>query len=365
MSRLERWIAPVIAERPGPGQQQLLHRYAVWHVIRRLRARLRGGHATHHQVVAAQRIIKAAVALLGWLTAHDLTLATARQGDLETWLVTAQASHRTDAGNFVRWARKHKLTSLDFAAIRWGGPTGVIDTENRWEQARWLLHDGTVKPEDRVAGLLVLLYAQWPATISQLTLSHVQASGGQVRIQLGREPVVLPEPLDALVLQIAAARRGHAAIGAPAPDRHPLRAIALGRAVPARHRPARCSARPDARHPHHSRRRLAARLRRRLGRLRSRAQPPQQASRASSRCRSRPNMRGIQTVAIPESARGRLPRRGDRGPPGVHRPPARDPAQRGIPYSHRRRVGRLPRPFREAEGVRGHLRPRIRLTLRP
>jgi len=30
---------------------------------------------------------------------------------------------------------------------------------------------------------------------------------------LGPEPVVLPEPLDALVLQVAAARRGHAAIG--------------------------------------------------------------------------------------------------------------------------------------------------------
>ena len=215
MSRLDRWIAWVIAERPDPAQQQLLHRYAVWHVIRRLRARLGGdgAHATHHQVVAAQRNIKAAVALLDWLTAHDLSLPAARQGDLEAWLASAQPTHRTDAGNFVRWARKHKLTSLDFAAIRWGGPTGVIDTETRWEQARWLLHDGTLKPEDRVAGLLVLLYAQWPATISQLTLSHVQASRGQVRIRLGREPVVLPAPLDALVLKLLAARQGHAAIG--------------------------------------------------------------------------------------------------------------------------------------------------------
>jgi hypothetical protein len=102
MSRLERWTARVMAERSDPGQQQLLDRYAVWHVIRRLRARLGGAHAAHHQVVAAQRIIKAAVALLDWLTAHDLTLTTARQGDLETWLLTAQASHRTDAGNFVR-----------------------------------------------------------------------------------------------------------------------------------------------------------------------------------------------------------------------------------------------------------------------
>jgi hypothetical protein len=213
MSRLERWTARVIDERPDPGQQQLLHRYAVWHVTRRLRARLGGAHATGNQVIAAQRHIKAAAALLDWLSARDLTLATARQGDLETWLASAQATRRTDAGNFVRWARKHKLTSLEFAAIRWGGPVGVIDTEARWEQARRLLHDGTLKPEDRVAGLLVLLYAQWPATISQLTLGHVQASGDHVRIRLGREPVVLPEPLDALVLQLVTTRRGHAAVG--------------------------------------------------------------------------------------------------------------------------------------------------------
>ena len=211
--RLERWAAQVIAARPGPGQQQLLHRYAIWHVLRRLRGRLRGAHATPGQTDAARRNIRAAAALLDWLTAHDLTLATARQGDLETWLATAQASHRIHVGNFTRWARKHKLTRLDIAAVKWDGPAGVIDTETRWEQARWLLRDDTLKPEDRVAGLLVLLYAQWPATISRLTPGHIQAEDGQVRIRLGREPAVLPEPLATLVTQLAVTRRGHAAIG--------------------------------------------------------------------------------------------------------------------------------------------------------
>ena len=213
MTRLNHWISHVIGERPDPGQQQLLHRYAVWHVMRRLRARLGGTHATNGQVRAAQRVIKAATALLDWLTVRDLTLATARQGDLDAWLASAQASHRTDAGNFVRWARKQKLTSMDFAATRWGGPAGVIDTETRWQQACWLLHDDTLKPGDRVAGLLVLLYAQTAATVSRLTTGHIQASGNTVQIRLGREPVVLPEPLDALILQVAATRHGHAAIG--------------------------------------------------------------------------------------------------------------------------------------------------------
>jgi len=38
-----------------------------------------------------------------------------------------------------------------------GGSAQVIDTEARWEQAHWLLHEDSVRPEDRAAGLLVLL----------------------------------------------------------------------------------------------------------------------------------------------------------------------------------------------------------------
>ena len=51
------------------------------------------------------------------------------------------AGTELSGGDFVRWARRQKLTRLDFAAVKWGGPTGVIDTETRWEQARWLLHE--------------------------------------------------------------------------------------------------------------------------------------------------------------------------------------------------------------------------------
>jgi len=213
LARLEAWITQTIAGRPGPDERRLLHQYATWHVVRRLRGRLAGQHATYGQLVSAQRNVRAAIGLLDWLAARGLTLETARQGDLDAWLGDARAAHRTDAGNFVRWARRNKLTTLDFAAVRWGGPSGVIDTETRWEQARWLLHDDSPKPEDRLAGLLVLLYAQRTSVISRLTLSHVQPAGGQVLIRLGREPVVLPEPLDTIALQVAASRRGHAALG--------------------------------------------------------------------------------------------------------------------------------------------------------
>jgi hypothetical protein len=151
--------------------------------------------------------------VLDWLAARTLTLATVGQGDLEAWLAGDQAAHRDQAGHFVRWAKKQKLTRLEFPASRWGGPTGIIDTETRWEQARWLLHDDTVKSQDRVAGLLVLLYAQTPTAISRLTVAHLHAGGNQVRLALGAEPVVLPEPLAALIVDLVANRRGHAIIG--------------------------------------------------------------------------------------------------------------------------------------------------------
>ena len=178
-----------------------------------LRRRAGSEHITHGQAVTVQRHVRAAITLLDWLTAHGLELGTARQGDLDTWLTGDHAAHHGDAGNFVRWARRQKLTSLDFAATRWDGPSGIIDTEARWHHARRLLHDDTLKPGDRVAGLLVLLYAQGPAAISRLTLDQVHAGQQHVRLRLGREPVVLPEPLGALVLQVAASRRGHAALG--------------------------------------------------------------------------------------------------------------------------------------------------------
>lgn len=110
--------------------------------------------------------------------------------------------------HFIRWAATQKLTALSLPAIAWNGP-GPIDAQARWDQARQLLHDDTLKPQDRVAGLLILLYAQEPATIARLTLQDIDTSNGQTRLRLGPEPVLLPEPLDALVLALIATRHPH------------------------------------------------------------------------------------------------------------------------------------------------------------
>lgn len=213
LARLEQWITTTLTDRADPEQRALLRRYTLWHTLARLRARNNEQHATHGQAIAVQRNIRAAITLLDWLTRRGLHLEHAGQGDLEQWLADAPGTARVDAGNFVRWARRNKLTTLTYPATKWDGPQRVIDSQARWEHARRLLHDNTLKAEDRVAGLLVLLYAQSTATISRLTLEHVHATEHDVRLQLGREPILLPRPLDALVRELITTRHGHAILG--------------------------------------------------------------------------------------------------------------------------------------------------------
>lgn len=213
MVRLERSITDAIAARPDPDERYILKRYAVWHLLRRLRRRRKGEAITYNQATIIQANLRAAIELLDWLAQRGLTLRTADQGHLDTWLSGEGATRRGNTGNFVRWAASQKITRLELPAVRWNGPTASIDADKRWEQARWLLRDENIEDSDRVAGLLVLLYAQKVSAISRLSVDHVERGDRGVSIRLGQRPLNLPEPLAALVLGLVATRQGHAALG--------------------------------------------------------------------------------------------------------------------------------------------------------
>ncbi|MGH3257284.1 MAG: hypothetical protein ACRDOU_18130 [Streptosporangiaceae bacterium] len=218
IARLERFISDVLATRSDPDQRQILRRYAVWHLLRRLRRRNNGQPATIQQYDVVHQHVRAAIVLLDWLTAQHLTLAACRQGDLERWLSGGEASHRYQAGHFVRWATRNRLTALSFPATRWQGPTRALDHQARWDAARRLLHDDTLGTRDRLAGLLVLLYAQPVARVARLTTGHVITAGTTVRIRLGLAPITLPDPLADLIRQLLDGKRGHATTGAGNPS---------------------------------------------------------------------------------------------------------------------------------------------------
>ena len=214
LARIERWVTQAVSEHADPEEKELLHRYAAWHLLRRLRQRNRGASTTYGQLDTVRQRVRAALGLLGWLRERGLTLASCSQADLDAWLAGKDATRKAEAGHFVRWAISHGINrNLQFAATRWTGPAGPLDQDERWQQAGRLLHDDTLDTGDRVAGLLVLLYAQRPAAISRLTLDDLDTSDGTVKLHLGSVPVVLPEPVATLARDLAGIRRGHAVLG--------------------------------------------------------------------------------------------------------------------------------------------------------
>jgi hypothetical protein len=220
MTRLEASLNGLLDCQADAERRRLLHRYLIWYLVRRMRSRNNGKPATRQQVLLTRRLAHGAIAFLDWLDSAGLTLGSCGQADLDRWLASGQAVYREEAGRLVRWAHAARLTSCYLpSAARWTGPSAVLDGEDRWDIARRLLHNDGLKPEDRLAGLLVLLYAQGATAISRMTASQVQAgSDGIIRLWLGSVPVQLPEPVASIALAVAANRKGHATIGAAGPS---------------------------------------------------------------------------------------------------------------------------------------------------
>lgn len=230
----ERWITQEVAERGPLQHQRVLHGYAVWHHLRRLRSRPAGALASHLQIRNVRSHVTAAITLLDWLERQSLTLETCTQAEFEQWLAD-QPRYPERTAHFVRWAVKHRhATGLTAPALRWNGPSGALDQDRRWADARRLLHDDSYAIADRVAGLLVLLYAQKLNVICKLTTSDVSHRTGQTLLALGSRPTVLPAPFDGLVDSLLTMRKnaGSGLIDMPSnclfPGRWPGRPLTEG-----------------------------------------------------------------------------------------------------------------------------------------
>jgi hypothetical protein len=72
--------------------------------------------------------------------------------------------------------------------------------------------DDNLDTVDRVAGLLVLRYAQPVSRIAMLTVNRIHADADGTYLRLGNNPIRLPPPLDRLVGDLVHHRAGHTAV---------------------------------------------------------------------------------------------------------------------------------------------------------
>lgn len=219
LADLERWVHAAVDARPDPGERQALRGYATWHHLRRLRQRINGrGATTYNQDRNVRSHVQAAVALLDWLAQQETRLEECPQALLDRW--TGHPSYHRRAAAFLRWAIKHRHapSGLTLPEPRWAGPTGPHRGEQRWNDAHRLFSDTSLDLVDRVAGLLLLLYAQRLDTIAALTINDIGDDNGQITLTLGDIPVLLPEPLDTLVGDLISSRSASRSLSSTAPD---------------------------------------------------------------------------------------------------------------------------------------------------
>jgi hypothetical protein len=208
--------ARLLRDVPASQDRAQLRAFSLWQVQHELARRERHGRATGKSAVNSIRLVRAAVELSAWATAHGMTLAQLHQEDLDRW-IDEGSSTTAHIRPFLKWAARGRLIAPLQAAPRTPrGHAEAMPDQARVDVVRRLLRDQTIDLRDRVGGCLLLIYAQPLTRIVRLTADQVTATGDQVTIALGNGPLELPEPLAQLTATLARTRRARASTAASA-----------------------------------------------------------------------------------------------------------------------------------------------------
>jgi hypothetical protein len=209
-ARFERGAASAVRGLAAGEDRTQIRAFSVWQVQHNLARRERQGRTTAKSGVSSLQLVRAAVELSTWTTDQGLTLAQLRQEHLDRWLQEG-SSATAKIRPFLTWATRGRLIA-PFTASRPPARTHIepMSSEERLIVVRRLLRDETLDPRDRVAGCLVLIYAQPVSRILALTIDDVWIHPDRVSLSLGPARVELPEPLAHLAARLAGDPAGRA-----------------------------------------------------------------------------------------------------------------------------------------------------------
>jgi hypothetical protein len=201
----ERWLVEHLAVVVDPAHAQVLARFASWHQLRKLRAGADKGPLGTSPGSEARNQLTQAGSFLTWLAGRGVLLATCRQGDVDAWHAGNYATRRR-AHAFLRWAMTTgRMPGLTIPSRSTPNPAPMGEFHRIAALGR-LVTDENLPLRSRVAGSLVLLFAQPVARIVRLTIDDVLHDGDHTALRLGDPPTPVPEPLASLLLAYVADR---------------------------------------------------------------------------------------------------------------------------------------------------------------
>jgi len=142
------------------------------------------------------------VATLKKLNERNTTLASCGQVDIDAWFAENAEHARTRPRGFLNWAvqGRHCRRSLAIPAMKISRRPALSEDERLAALGR-LLTNTEIPMRLRVAGVIVLLYAQPLGRIVRLTVDDVIHDGDTMLLQLGEPPSPVPAPVATLLLE--------------------------------------------------------------------------------------------------------------------------------------------------------------------
>ncbi|WP_179272949.1 MULTISPECIES: recombinase XerD [unclassified Rhodococcus (in: high G+C Gram-positive bacteria)] len=201
LALFEEWIATKIAAVGQPAVRSPAEQFATWHHLKRVRTIAAEGKSTRGPVHASKQDITETIRFLTWLhDTHNRTAATCRQLDVDEWLAAGPTTRHL-IRTFFAWAKATRINRTVTIAHRSPAPTVTFTQEERLHWIRELLTGTSESLPYRVAGILLLLYAQPMVKIAALRTDQISAGTDGLWIALGTEPAPVPEHFAALLRQ--------------------------------------------------------------------------------------------------------------------------------------------------------------------
>jgi hypothetical protein len=205
LPRFERWIDDKLDGLPDQVRQPVQH-FATWHHLRQIRAKAAAGAATRGPVHSAKQEITETVKFLVWLhETYQRTATTCTQQDVDEWLATGPTT-RSAIRTFFVVAKKARLNTTVTVQHRSAKTSPSLSQDQRLAWIHELLTGTSESLPYRVAGILLLLYAQPLVKVVALQTRVIDDNDTGMSITLGQHPTDVPEPFASLLREHLAAR---------------------------------------------------------------------------------------------------------------------------------------------------------------
>ncbi|WP_293236142.1 recombinase XerD [Mycolicibacterium sp.] len=211
--RFERWLEAKLEALIEPAVRGPVEQFATWHHLRRLRQTTVPGQDSAAAVRYAKQEVTEAIQFLTWLhSTHRRTLASCLQPDVDEWLASGPTT-RLKIRNLLAWAKKARVNGSVHVTYRQAPPSRSLTQEQRLAWLRELLTGDCETLAYRVAGTILLLFAQPLTRIAALPTSAITITDVDVQISLGREPIPVPQPFAEMLIDHVGSRPSLRAAG--------------------------------------------------------------------------------------------------------------------------------------------------------